>query len=98
MTRPPRWFRSPAASTKAASAIRSGDPFAMKGMSLTDTGAHSINHTHVFLDDGHRSSEHRTWAVIVLCSVMLLGETVGGLVFGSIALVADGHHKSTHAG
>jgi cation diffusion facilitator family transporter len=36
--------------------------------------------------------------VIVLCSAMMLAETVGGLLFGSIALVADGLHMSTHAG
>jgi cation diffusion facilitator family transporter len=36
--------------------------------------------------------------VIVLCSIMMLAETVGGLLFGSIALVADGLHMSTHAG
>jgi cation diffusion facilitator family transporter len=70
----------------------------MKGMILTDASAHSTGHKHVFLDEGHRSREHRTWAVIVLCSAMMLAETVGGLLFGSIALVADGLHMSTHAG
>jgi cation diffusion facilitator family transporter len=29
---------------------------------------------------------------------MMAGEIIGGLVFGSIALVADGLHMSTHAG
>ena len=29
---------------------------------------------------------------------MMLIEIVGGLLFGSIALVADGLHMSTHAG
>ena len=29
---------------------------------------------------------------------MMLSEIVGGLLFGSIALVADGMHMSTHAG
>ncbi len=70
----------------------------MKGMTLTGISSHSISHSHVFLNDGHRSSERRTWAVIVLCSVMMLAETIGGLLFGSIALVADGLHMSTHAG
>lgn len=36
--------------------------------------------------------------VIVLCAAMMLAEIVGGLAFGSIALVADGLHMSTHAG
>jgi len=35
--------------------------------------------------------------VIALCSVMMVLEIVGGLLFGSIALVADGLHMSTHA-
>jgi cation diffusion facilitator family transporter len=35
--------------------------------------------------------------VIALCSFMMAGEIVGGLLFGSIALVADGLHMSTHA-
>jgi Co/Zn/Cd efflux system component len=55
-------------------------------------------HNHVFLGEGHEKSERKTWAVIWLCGVMMVAEIVGGLVFGSIALVADGMHMSTHAG
>ena len=55
-------------------------------------------HSHVFLSEGHESNERRTWAVIALCGAMMLAEIVGGLLFGSIALVADGLHMSTHAG
>lgn len=36
--------------------------------------------------------------VIGLCGAMMVAEVVGGLLFGSIALVADGLHMSTHAG
>jgi cation diffusion facilitator family transporter len=56
------------------------------------------SHSHVFLSDGHEKSERKTWAVIWLCGAMMVGEIVGGLLFGSIALVADGMHMSTHAG
>ncbi len=35
--------------------------------------------------------------VIALCSFVMVTEIVGGLLFGSIALVADGLHMSTHA-
>ncbi len=42
--------------------------------------------------------ERRTWAVIILCSVMMVAEIIGGALFGSLALVADGLHMSTHAG
>lgn len=55
-------------------------------------------HTHVFLGANHEQSERRTWWVIALCGAMMILEIVGGLAFGSIALVADGLHMSTHAG
>ncbi len=62
-------------------------------MADTVPGAHS----HVFLGAGHEQNERRTWMVIALCSLMMVVEIVGGLLFGSIALVADGLHMSTHA-
>ncbi len=55
-------------------------------------------HSHVFLGSGHERNERRTWGVIVLCGVMMLVEIIGGRLFGSLALVADGLHMSTHAG
>ncbi|HEY2540351.1 MAG TPA: CDF family Co(II)/Ni(II) efflux transporter DmeF [Stellaceae bacterium] len=55
-------------------------------------------HSHVFLGAGHERSERKTWAVIGLCGAMMVAGIVGGLLFGSIALVADGMHMSTHAG
>jgi cation diffusion facilitator family transporter len=58
----------------------------------------SIFHRHVFLGEEHAKSERKTWAVIWLCGAMMLAEIIGGLLFGSIALVADGLHMSTHAG
>ena len=36
--------------------------------------------------------------VIGLCGAMMAAEIVGGAVFGSMALIADGLHMSTHAG
>ena len=61
-------------------------------------GAQPLFHSHVFLGEGHEKSERRTWAVIWLCAAMMALEIVGGWLFGSIALVADGLHMSTHAG
>jgi cation diffusion facilitator family transporter len=55
-------------------------------------------HSHVFLGARHEQNERRTWAVIALCAVMMFVEIVGGSLFGSLALVADGLHMSTHAG
>ncbi len=54
-------------------------------------------HEHVFLGAGHEKNERKTWAVIVLCGVMMVVEIAGGTLFGSLALVADGLHMSTHA-
>ena len=62
-------------------------------------GAFSLaTHDHVFLGRDHERAERRTWAVIVLCSIMMVAEIVGGALFGSLALIADGLHMSTHAG
>ena len=58
----------------------------------------SDGHTHVFLGTGHEQNERKTWAVIVLCGAMMVVEIVGGSLYGSLALVADGLHMSTHAG
>src|SRR6476659_9883079 len=62
---------------------------------------HSIDdfrHSHVFLGDAHERNERKTWAVITVCTAMMAAEIVGGLWFGSLALIADGLHMSTHAG
>ena len=58
----------------------------------------SAFHSHAFLGEGHEKGERRTWAVIWLCAAMMAAEIVGGWLFGSIALIADGLHMSTHAG
>ena len=57
-----------------------------------------VDHDHVFLGEGHDQNGRKTWAVIVLCSVMMTVEIIGGKIYGSLALVADGMHMSTHAG
>jgi len=58
----------------------------------------NASHSHVFLGAGHDTAARRTWAVIWLCALMMVLEIAGGIFFGSIALVADGLHMSTHAG
>jgi len=55
-------------------------------------------HDHVFLGRDHDKAERRTWAVIILCTIMMIAEIIGGALFGSLALIADGLHMSTHAG
>ena len=64
---------------------------------MSGNGTAAAGHTHIYLGEGHEKNERRTWAVIILCGIMMVVEIVGGLLFGSIALVADGLHMSTHA-
>ena len=61
---------------------------------------HSVEawtHEHVFLGEEHDRHERRTWAVVALAGATMLAEIGGGTLFGSMALVADGWHMSTHA-
>jgi len=63
--------------------------------------SHSIEqhqHSHVFLGEAHERNERRTWIVIAICTAMMVAEIAGGVWFGSVALIADGLHMSTHAG
>jgi cation diffusion facilitator family transporter len=63
--------------------------------------SHSIDdyrHAHVFLGEAHERNERKTWGVIALCAAMMVAEIAGGYWFGSVALIADGLHMSTHAG
>jgi cation diffusion facilitator family transporter len=57
-----------------------------------------FRHEHVFLGAAHERNERRTWLVIGLCGAMMAAEIGGGALFGSMALIADGLHMSTHAG
>jgi cation diffusion facilitator family transporter len=54
-------------------------------------------HDHVFLGATHDRNERRTWLVVGLTAVMMVAEIAGGTMFGSMALLADGWHMSTHA-
>ncbi|EDT06335.1 cation diffusion facilitator family transporter [Burkholderia ambifaria IOP40-10] len=60
--------------------------------------AFGAGHDHIFLGAAHEQNERRTWMVIALCTAMMVAEIVGGSLFGSLALIADGLHMSTHAG
>ena len=58
----------------------------------------SWQHSHVFLGPRHDENERRTWAVVALTAAAMVAEIVGGTMFGSMALIADGWHMATHAG
>jgi cation diffusion facilitator family transporter len=62
--------------------------------------SHSLDqwtHDHLFLGPKHAHNERRTWFVVALTAVMMVGEIVAGSLFGSMALLADGWHMATHA-
>src|SRR5579871_1737040 len=56
-----------------------------------------FRHDHLFLGADHARNERKTWTVIGLCGAMMVAEIGGGALFGSMALIADGLHMSTHA-
>ncbi|MBM1174971.1 CDF family Co(II)/Ni(II) efflux transporter DmeF [Microvirga arabica] len=58
---------------------------------------HDWQHEHVFLGEHHDRHERRTWLVVGLTAAMMVAEIIAGTIFGSMALVADGWHMSTHA-
>ena len=62
--------------------------------------SHSLDqwtHDHVFLGAQHERNERRTWFVVALTVIMMVGEITAGSFFGSMALLADGWHMATHA-
>jgi cation diffusion facilitator family transporter len=62
--------------------------------------SHSLDqwtHDHVFLGTQHERNERRTWFVVALTVIMMVGEITAGSFFGSMALLADGWHMATHA-
>lgn len=66
-------------------------------MSTSQNAQHTGSHSHVFLGESHDRNERRTWAVIAITVVMMVVEIAAGSAYGSMALVADGWHMSTHA-
>lgn len=63
--------------------------------------SHSLDqwrHDHAFLGEHHGRNELRTRLVIALTLAMMVAEVAAGLLFGSMALLADGLHMATHAG
>jgi len=62
---------------------------------------HSLDrwtHEHAFLGGRHLENERKTWLVVLLTAAMMVVEIIGGTIYGSMALLADGWHMSTHAG
>jgi cation diffusion facilitator family transporter len=55
-------------------------------------------HGHLFLGHTHERAESRTRLVTILTALFMVFEIAAGVVFGSMALLADGVHMATHVG
>lgn len=66
-------------------------------MSL-DAELEQLTHDHVFLGNAHDRNARRTLWVVLLTAGMMVVEIVAGVLFNSMALLADGFHMATHAG
>lgn len=64
----------------------------MSSYSLTDRWRHS----HVF-DEGNPLAQRNTRWAVFLTAIMMVAEIVGGWLYNSMALLADGWHMSSHA-
>lgn len=53
-------------------------------------------HAHVFGQDQIRLGERRSLIVILMTGIMMIGEITAGIIFGSMALTADGIHMGSH--
>ncbi len=65
-------------------------------MTLHDHSHGSWTHEHIYLGHGHSHAEARTRLATVLTAVFMMVEIAAGLLFGSMALLADGIHMATH--
>lgn len=55
-------------------------------------------HEHIFLGASHDRNQRRTMIVVGITALTMVAEIVAGYAYGSMALLADGFHMSTHAG
>ncbi|MBE0687892.1 MAG: CDF family Co(II)/Ni(II) efflux transporter DmeF [Anaerolineaceae bacterium] len=56
-----------------------------------------LHHSHSFGQDKKRPGELRTFIVIGITATMMVVEITAGILFGSMALLADGLHMASHA-
>lgn len=68
-----------------------------EGEEMGEQSTTTLEHDHVFLGANQERNERRVWLVIALTATMIVVEITAGHWFGSMALIADGWHMSTHA-
>lgn len=62
----------------------------------SSTSVELWRHSHAF-DDGNPLAERNTRWAVLLTTLMMVAEIVGGWIYNSMALLADGWHMSSHA-
>lgn len=62
----------------------------------SSNSAEAWRHSHIF-DEGNPLAERNTRWAVVLTALMMIAEIVGGWLYNSMALLADGWHMSSHA-
>ncbi|HEY4265573.1 MAG TPA: CDF family Co(II)/Ni(II) efflux transporter DmeF [Micropepsaceae bacterium] len=65
---------------------------------MSERHDHAWTQGHVYLGAGHARAESRTRLVVIVTIIFMTVEIAAGLVFGSMALLADGAHMATHVG
>ena len=64
---------------------------------MNDQSLERWQHSHVFGQDQKREGEKRTLIVVTITGSMMVVELATGILFGSMALLADGLHMASHA-
>ncbi|RXK03346.1 CDF family Co(II)/Ni(II) efflux transporter DmeF [Halarcobacter bivalviorum] len=62
----------------------------------TNTILENLSHSHSF-DDTNQKAKRNTLYATILTFVMMIAEITAGLIYNSMALLADGWHMSSHA-
>lgn len=71
--------------------------FRTRVISMSDGTLHEPDHGHSFGQDRKRPGEARTLLVIAITGAMMGIEITAGILYGSMALLADGLHMASHA-
>ncbi len=64
---------------------------------MNDRQIGNWTHDHVFSQDEQRAGERRTIVIVLLTAVMMIVEIAAGVIYSSMALLADGLHMASHA-
>jgi cation diffusion facilitator family transporter len=83
-------------STSSAGETGSATPGDGASTRVHEDTARRWRHDHSFGQDSKRPGEARTLIVIAITATMMIVEIAAGIVFGSMALLADGLHMASH--